>query len=251
VSGSRGFSDYFSGHSALYARYRPDYPGELFEFLAGLCSERRRAWDCATGSGQAAVALAEFFEEVVATDASEEQVRAASEHPRVVYRVAPAEQSGLEAGSVDLLTVAQALHWFERKRFWGEARRVLVAGGILAVWAYDLLVVSGPVDRAVRRLYHDVVGPYWPPERAVVERGYGTLEFPFAEENARPFRIRKRWTLADLLGYLETWSATQGYHQATGRDPIEEVRAELADAWGDPTAAREVHWDLDLRVGRK
>lgn len=244
------FPDHFSGHASDYARYRPDYPRSLFAYLAGLAPSRRRAWDCATGNGQAALALAEAFEEVVATDASARQLEAAARHPRVRYSVAPAEDSGLPGASVDLVTIAQALHWFDRERFWKEARRVLAADGVIAAWAYDLLHVSPDVDAAVLRLYRDVVGPYWPAERSIVETGYGALEFPFDEIRAPAFSMEKLWSLADLVGYIRTWSATRRYVEATGQDPLALVAAELAGAWGEPHAPRTIRWDLDLRVGR-
>ncbi len=245
------FRDHFSSHAADYARYRPDYPGALFDFLASLAPARRRAWDCATGSGQAAAGLASRLEEVVATDASASQIAAAVAKPGILYRVAHADASGLPNGSVDLVTVAQALHWLDRDRFWPEADRVLAPGGVIAVWCYDLLRITPDVDAVVRRLSTEVVGPYWPPERAIVERGYGTLEFPFEEVPAPAFAMAKLWTFPDLLGYLRTWSANRRFEEATGNDPLRIVEGQLRAAWGQPGSARTARWDLDLRVGRK
>ena len=205
------FPDHFSSRAADYARYRPDYPDALFDFLASLAPARRRAWDCATGSGQAAAALAARFEQVVGTDASALQIAAAVRKPGVLYRVALADASGLPNGSVDLVTVAQALHWLDRDRFWPEADRVLAAGGVIAVWCYDFLRVTPEVDAVVRRLSSEVVGPYWPPERALVDRGYGELEFPFEELPAPAFSMAKPWRFPDLLGYLRTWSASRRF----------------------------------------
>jgi SAM-dependent methyltransferase len=148
------------------------------------------------------------------------------------------------------VTVAQALHWFDRARFWEEARRVLVPGGVIAVWAYHDFRVGAEVDAVVDRFYHDIVGPYWPPERALVERGYRDLEFPFAAESPPAFRLEKRWDLAALCGYLTTWSATERYEKAVGRDPLTLVHDDLARAWGPSDRVRAVRWDLDLRVGR-
>ncbi len=169
----------------------------------------------------------------------------------MTYRVALAEDSGLETETVDLVTVAQALHWFDRPRFYAEVGRVLVPGGVIAVWSYQLASVDARVDRVIRHLHGDVVGAYWPPERALVERGYGSLSFPFAEISPPPFLMEETWDLAQLVGYLGTWSAVQRCREKTRRDPIERVRPELERAWGDPEGPRVVRWPLSLRAGRK
>ena len=245
------FEDHFSRQSADYARYRPDYPAALFEFLAALAPDRRRAWDCATGNGQAALGLAGHFETVVATDASVRQIREAAGRAGVHYAVSSAEESPLPDASVGLVAVAQALHWFDRPRFWREVRRVLVRGGAVAVWSYNTFHVTPAVEAVLDRYYKEIVGPYWPPGRSIVEQGYGALEFPFAEETPPGFLLEKRWDLAALLGYLQTWSASQRYREANGSDPVLLVRGDLAEAWGPPERIRPFRWDLDLRVGRK
>lgn len=245
------FPDHFSGHAIEYARYRPDYPEALFEWLSGIAPSRRLAWDCATGSGQAAAALARHFARVVATDASPLQIRHARPAPGVLYAVAAAESAPLGSASVALVTVAQALHWFDRERFWSEVARVLLPSGVVAVWFYDLLHVAPEIDEVVQRLYRDVVGPYWPAERRLVEAGYGGLEFPFDEIEAPPFTMEKRWSLADLRGYLGTWSASRRYVEARGEDPILRVERSLAEAWGDSARSRPAYWEVRLRVGRR
>jgi SAM-dependent methyltransferase len=245
------FEDHFSGQAAEYARYRPDYPPALFEFLVGLVPDHGRAWDCATGSGQAALGLAGRFEAVVATDASVRQIREAARRRGVHYAVGSAEEPPLGDGSVGLVTSAQALHWFNRARFWEEARRVLVPGGVIAVWSYHGFHVTPEVEAVIHRYYKDIVGPFWPAGRGIVEQGYGALEFPFAEETAPPFLLEKRWDFAALMGYLGTWSATQRYQEAKGSDPRPLVREDLAEAWGPAETIRPFRWDLDLRVGRK
>lgn len=244
------FQDHFSGHAADYRRHRPAYPDALFAWLADLAPRRASAWDCATGNGQAALGLVEFFAAVSATDASARQIAAAAPHPRVRYRVAPAEDSGLAAGSVDLITVAQALHWFRFEAFFAEARRVLRPGGVLAAWGYGLMRIAPAVDGVVERLYRDIVGPHWPPERHYLEAQYRTLPFPWAEIPVPEFTMTQRWTLAQLLGYLGTWSAVRRYRKQTGRDPLALVGEELGQAWGTE-AARPITWPLYLRVGRQ
>lgn len=241
------FKDHFSAQSAGYARRRPHYPPELYEFLAGL-GGRRFAWDCATGNGQAAVALAERFGRVIATDASRAQIDAAMPHPAVSYRVAAAEDSGLDTDSVDLVTVGQALHWFDTPRFFAEAARVLVPGGSVAAWCYELCIVSPECDAAVGRLYDEIVAPFWPPERRLIEERYAGIRFPGTEIDVPAFHMSVRWTVDDMLGYLRTWSACQRYRREHGDDPVGQVEAELRKAWGG--ASRTVRWPLTARVSR-
>lgn len=243
------FKDHFSGHAGAYARFRPQYPASLFAWLASVAPGRERAWDCATGNGQAAIALAAHFAEVIATDASEAQVANARPHPRVTYRVAPAERSGIEGGSVDLIAVAQAVHWFDIPAFFAEAERVLRPGGVLAVWAYLVFRTNPEIDAVVDHLYADIVGPYWPPDRAMVARGYADLEMPFPPVEAPAVEMDAEWTLDDAIGYLGTWSATQRFVAAQGYDPVATVRDDLARVWGPGT--QHVRWPLALKVARK
>jgi SAM-dependent methyltransferase len=243
----QGFKDHFSAQAAEYAKFRPRYPEELFRYLATATPSNELAWDCATGNGQAAVALAETFERVIATDASEKQIANAERYPRVEYRIAPAEESGLDASSVDLVTVAQALHWFDLERFYAEVRRVLKPQGVIAAWAYKLATVSPKIDTVVNHYYSDVVGAYWPTERGLVEK-FEELPFPFPEIAAPPFEMVAEWSVEHLVGYLRTWSATQRFMAERKRDPLEVVEEELRSEWGD--SARRVVWPLTVRVGR-
>lgn len=248
---TRAFTDHFASVAADYARFRPVYPAALFAWLADLAPARTMAWDCAAGSGQASRDLADHFDQVIATDASAAQIAAAHPHHRVEYRVAPAEASGLSAGTVDLVTVAQALHWFDLDRFYAEVRRVLKPGGVLAVWSYGVLAVAGTaVDERVQTFYRDTVGPYWPPERQLVESGYRTLPFPFAELEAPAFHMETSWSLSELLGYVRSWSATGRFGVERGYDPVTALADELASLWGAPLEPRIVTWPLALRVGR-
>ncbi|NJC88504.1 MAG: class I SAM-dependent methyltransferase [Desulfuromonas sp.] len=245
------FKDHFAPVAASYADFRPTYPPALFAWLASLVPRHELAWDCAAGSGQASSDLAAHFARVVATDASPAQIAAAVPHPRIDYRVAPAEASGLPAASVDLVTVAQALHWFDLAGFYAEVRRVLHPGGVLAVWTYGVLTIEGAeVDTLVQHFYHDTVGPYWPPERAHVENGYRALPFPFAELAAPPFAMEAFWTLSQLLGYFRSWSATGRFVTANGYDPVALLERQLVPLWKEEGAKRKVTWPLALRVGR-
>lgn len=245
------FKDHFSQLAAQYAAFRPTYPAALFDYLAALCPRRERAWDCACGNGQATLALAEHFESVTGTDASEQQVAAAAAHPKVTYRCATAEHSGLPSGCFDLVTVAQALHWFDLDGFYREVRRVLRPEGIIAAWTYGIVHVEGDgLDSLVQQYYHDVVGPYWPAERRLVEEGYRQLSFPFDELRNPPFEMEERWSLARLLGYTRTWSATKRYVDRNSEDPVVALESRLLSLWGDPVVERRVSWPLGLRVGR-
>jgi SAM-dependent methyltransferase len=241
--------DHFSDRSDAYARYRPSYPEALFAYLASLPRAHDRAWDCATGNGQAAAGVARFFAEVVATDLSAAQLAEAEPHPNVRYVVATAEASGLPDASVDLVTVAQAIHWFDFGRFYAEVRRVGRPGAILAAWGYGLHTIEPPIDEVLRSFYTKVVGPYWPPERRYLDERYETLPFPFREIPSPPFTLEVRWDLAHLQGYLRTWSATKRYEKARGQDPVAALAPELESAWGDPAAQKLVRWPLYLRVG--
>ncbi|MFN3543985.1 MAG: class I SAM-dependent methyltransferase [Thiobacillus sp.] len=246
-----GFKDHFSSASDRYAAYRPDYPAALYDWLTGQCSAHDTAWDCATGSGQAALGLATHFRRVIATDASTEQIRHAQPHPAIDYRVAPAEASTLDGASVDLVTVAQAAHWFDLPRFYAEVVRVLKPGGVIALWGYGRMVLPGELDAPFLRFYSETIGPHWPAERALIDDAYRSLEFPFVEIDAPAFFIEVAWTLDRLLGYVSTWSAVKRFQAAQGHDPLPALRAELAPAWGEAARPRRLAWPLFVRCGRR
>jgi len=253
-----GFTDHFGPVAAAYRRHRPVYPAELFAWLAEQAPARERAWDCATGNGQAALGLAGHFECVHASDASPEQLRHAQAHPRVHYHLAPAEASTLPDGCIDLLTVAQAMHWFDQARFAREVWRVLRPGGVFAAWSYGAFHIDQPELRRIgRQFYLDIVGPYWPDERQWTGAGLADLSWPLPECPAPRFDLQAWWNLDDLLGYYQSWSATRRCREATGVDPLPALRERLAAHWGpngQADAGQHRHtmsWELTLRVGRK
>lgn len=243
------FKDHFSGHAGSYARARPRYPAALFSWLATQCEATRVAWDCATGNGQAALALVDHFEKVVATDASETQIANAEPHPHVSYRVGPAEHSGLPDDSIDLVTVAQALHWFDHERFYVEARRVLKPGGVIAAWGYHLTRVSPEIDRIIDVFDQQIVGPYWPPERRFIDSRYSDLPFPFKRMDVPEFSMALEWNRQQFLDYIGTWSSVQAYRRDKGHDPMVWLESELAAYWNAETV-REVKWPMFFLVGR-
>jgi SAM-dependent methyltransferase len=244
------FKDHFSAGSAAYAAYRPTYPRALADFLADISPGTDLALDCGCGSGQLSVLLAERFARVVATDASAQQVANAERRANVEYRVAPAEASGLADRSADLVTAAQAAHWFDLEAFYAEARRVTRPRGVVALVTYGVIEMDEPVHSVVRHFYRDVVGPYWPPERRHVEEGYRAFDFPFAEFAAPPLAIEVAWTRDELAGYADTWSAVREAGKVLGRAPVERFRQALAEAWGEPGTRRAVRFPLSLRIGR-
>ena len=205
-------------------------------------------WDCATGNGQAARSLTPFFNKVVATDASDQQIASAEQHRKIEFRVAPAESSGIDAESVDLITVAQALHWFDIERFFDEACRVLKPGGVLAVWSYERCPVNPGSDEVIEKIFAEV-DSYWPPERSIVEGHYRSITMPLPEIAVEQFEMQLDWTADEMLSYMRTWSATQRYIQANGNDPVALYARELNDKWG--SGKRDVRWPLTLKVGGK
>ena len=249
------FKDHFSRHAELYRRYRPTWPAEVFHWLATLTPVHTRACDVGTGSGQAAHGLAAHFSEVIATDPSATQIAQAEPHPRVRYAVAPAEDSGLPPGSVDLVLAAQAFHWFDFERFFAECRRVLrpataqTPSGVVAALTYMHPTVNVAIDTVLAR-YIAHVRSDWPPERRFVDAGYANTPFPF-KEIAVPagLALSLELDLDGFFGYLATWSAAQRYRERTGLDPRADFADEVASAWGDPEQRRQVRWPVSGRAG--
>lgn len=244
------FKDHFSGVAAGYAAYRPSYPSALAERLAAMCGRHELAVDVGCGTGQLSVSLGEHFARVEASDASAEQVAKATPHPRVRYRAAPAEALPVGDGTADLISVAQAAHWLDLPRFYAECRRIARPGGVLALITYGILSVEGPPGPVLARFYHDVAGPHWPPERAHVEAGYRTLPFPFDELSLPATGMTAEWTLAELLGYVGTWSALKPLRAAEGEAPLMRFGTELSQSWGDGAIRRRITWPLSGRFGR-
>lgn len=245
-----GFRDHFGSVAETYAAARPTYPAALFDWIAAATPSHQMALDCGCGSGQASVALAAHFDQVIATDASAKQIAEATPHPKITYRVAPAERSGLPDASVDLVLVAQALHWFDFAAFFAETTRILKPGGLFVAVSYGIQTVEGDaVNALVQRFYHDRVGAYWPPERAHVENAYRDIEMPFQRIDAPSLAIICDWRLDDLAAYFRSWSATAAYRKAHGHDPVDEVEADLSAVWGGETRLRRVTWPLTILGG--
>jgi len=249
-SEDRGVVPDYSRVAEAYARTRPRYPPDLYDFLASLVDAHRAAWDCATGSGQAAVDLAEHFETVHATDLSAEQIAQAQAHPRVHYRVASAERSGLDDRSVDLVCVATAIHWFDRDRFYDEVRRVLRPGGVLAAWSYHVGHAEPPFDEVFGRFYHEVLSPFFAPGVELVDDRYEGLELPGEPIRCPSLHVSARWNLDQMLDFVRSWSGTQRYAERRGESPVVALARELEAIWGPPACVHELRWPLYLRVSK-
>jgi ubiquinone/menaquinone biosynthesis C-methylase UbiE len=249
VSGSRAPGDHFSHVSSSYAAFRPHYPQELFDFVASLAPRRNRVWDCGAGSGQATTDLADRFEEVVATDVSAEQIARGPRRSNVRWLVAPAECVPLASKSVDLVTVAQALHWFDHDRFYAEVRRVSSQGAAIVAWTYGPPRMDGAVGAALDRLMFDTLRNSWPAERRYVETMYRTIPFPFERVDVPPFSLQETWTLERIAGYARSWSASARFAESGGGDAVESFEREARSAWPRDDA-REIAWPLVVLAGR-
>lgn len=243
------FRDYFSLRAADYARFRPIYPDGLYSRLVSLVSAAHRALDCATGSGQAAVALAEHFDHVLAIDGSRSQLARAERHERVTYAVAFAEHAPARDHDFDLVTVAAAAHWFDLDRFYKEVRRVARPGGLLAMWSYYKFESEPAIDAVLEHYANRVVGSHWPERMHFNQEGYTSLPFPFERIPMPPFHAEAHWTLQEVRGYMATWSASQRYQEVHGREPIDEVASDLERLWGRDRRVR-LRWPLHMLVGR-
>jgi len=245
------FPDHFSGVAAAYARYRPEYPTALFDWLAEVAPRQLLALDCACGSGQAARPLAQRFARVVATDASLQQLTSAPPIENVTLCAAVAEEAPLAAGTVDLVTVGQALHWFDLEAFWAEVKRVLVTGGVVAAWTYGLPQADDDdIGAVVSRFIADTLGPYWPPETAHVIDRYASLGLPFQALEPPPFEMAVVWTLPRFLGFTRTWSGVARWVEMHGDDPVEALAAQLRPLWGADENLRMIRWSLKILAGR-
>ena len=242
--------DRFSQQSKVYAQFRPEYPKELFDFLGSLCKSHHLVWDCATGTGQAARSLSTLFERVIATDLSAEQISHASAPSNVNFKVAQAEEVVAANSTVDLVTVAQALHWFDLEVFYSNVKKALTPNGIFAAWGYSFFTINQEVDEILDPYGREFLRPYWSPKNWLLINGYKEIPFPFEKVETPEFKLTVDWNLSEVQGFLESWSATQKYKEAHGVNPIEKIWSSLKGAWGNDAEKKRVKWDLHLRVGK-
>jgi SAM-dependent methyltransferase len=241
--------DNFSLQSDNYARYRPVYPDELFAFLETIRTGTENAWDCGTGNGQAAQKLVALFTHVYATDISQAQLNNAVKLPAIHYSLQPAEATSFPPGFFDLVMVAQAVHWFDFEKFYAEVVRTAKPHALLVITGYGKLKVTPPLDAIIDRLYYNIVGPYWDKERRYIDDNYQTIPFPFEELPTPSFRLTYEWTLEQLVGYFETWSAVKHYRKQHRRSPVDLILEDLRGLWGE-AEKRTVQFPLLLRIGK-
>ena len=240
--------DNFSQGARAYAQYRPTYPDNLFDFILSYVKEKDRAWDCGTGNGQSARVLSKYFKNVFATDISQSQINNAHQENNIDYAVEPAEKTSLPNSSVDFITVAQAIHWFNFESFYAEVKRVANPGAIIAVWTYSLLHISEEIDPVISEYYSNALSGYWDPERKYVDEHYDTIPFPFTKIASPEFKVEAWWTLEELIGYLNTWSAVKNFIKANSYDPVPAAINKIKPLWGD-SKKRQLFFPVYLKLG--
>lgn len=241
--------DNFSSVSSKYAQFRPVYPAEVFQYLYTLTDQKDVAWDCGTGNGQVAYDLAKTFRYVCATDISRSQIDHAIAATNIFYSVQPAEKTDFEDKKFNLITVAQAIHWFDFDRFYAEVNRTAKEGGLLCVLGYGRIQISTIIDNIINDFYTRSLGKYWDKERKYIDENYETIPFPFEEIKTPKFQIDLEWTLEHLLGYLDTWSAVTHFKKMNGTNPLEVLKTELEKHWQDGVVM-PVSFPMLLRVGK-
>jgi SAM-dependent methyltransferase len=240
----------YSSYAKQYAQSRPTYPEALFDYLASLVEKHNLAWDCATGNGQAALALARHFKKIIATDISAEQIKHAIQHQQIEYRVATSEQSDLDDKSIDLVTVASALHWFDLDRFYAEVRRVVRPGGVLAAWSYHVGYMEAPFDKIFLHFYQDILFDYFAPGARLVDDRYENITLPGEAIDGGQFYVTAHWNHDQMLGFIKSWSGTQQYLEEKSEDPANLIADDLRKIWGNPQKTHILRWPLFVKVSR-
>ena len=241
--------DNFSNRSDKYQKFRPGYPPDLYDFLLSVTTNKEVAWDCGTGNGQVAEELAKYFNKVFATDISETQIEHAVKRDNIFYSVEPAEKTSFPSNTFDLITVAQAIHWFNFELFYKEVERTMKPGGRLAVVGYGLFRSDERTDKLIQMFYGEIIGSYWDKERKYIDENYQTIPFPFKEIKSPELENVFKWTFEQLTGYLDTWSAVQHYITKNNNNPLDLIYNDLKNAWGDKEL-KIIRFPILLRVGR-
>ncbi len=242
--------DLFSKQASAYAQFRPNYPAALFDFVLQNVENKEVVWDCATGNGQAAKVLAQHFKQVYATDISQKQLDNAVNADNIYYAVGRAEQTDFTEGVFDLITVAQAVHWFDFDKFYAEVRRVAKPNAILAIWGYGTFrFYDEEVDNLVQDFYLNVVGPYWDAERRHIDAQYTTIPFPFEAIETPRFSLNFKWQRDEFEGYLHSWSSVQNFIKAKGFNPIPNFMLDIEAVWGE-FECKELYFPVFMKIGK-
>jgi len=242
--------DLFSKQSDLYARYRPTYPKELYEYILSFVKRKDTAWDCATGNGQAAAVLADQFKKVIATDISAAQIDKAIRKENIEYSVCAAESTPFAENTFDLVTVAQAYHWIKWDEFRNEAVRVCKNKAVIAVWMYyNHTTGDKRIDDAVHDFYENVTKPYWDYERKYVEEKYSTVKFDYEPLPVKKFETILHWHREDLIGYISSWSAIQKMIKVNDHSPIPIIEEKIKILWPEGEV-KKVSFPIYLKLGR-
>lgn len=236
--------DRFSRQASAYSLFRPSYPPTLYQFIQQHLPSNEVCWDCGTGTGQVATELAKVFKRVIATDLSSQQIFYAKKFENIDYQVCSAETFETQDSSLDLITVAQALHWLDLEVFFSKARRFLKPKGMFAVWGYDFFSINEALDDVFNPYGRQFLGPYWSSKNQILFEGYKTIQFPFSKIEAPNFTLSVNWDLDQLVGYLDSWSATQQYKDLNKTDPFEAIAEKIFDLWGPSSHKRTIKWDL-------
>lgn len=245
------YINHFGEQSSDYLKFRPDYPLELYNYLVGLVEAHERAWDCGTGNGQTAIHLAPYFKEVIATDINQAQLDVAHKKDNIRYYCWPAEKTQIIHSSVDLITVSQALHWFNFNEFYAEAKRVAKPHSVIAAWSYSLGKINPALNQVIEKLYYKILGDtYWPKERKYIDEEYKTIPFPFKKIPTPDFAIEKQMNFSQLIGYLQTWSAVKEYEKYHHKNPVDFIQLDLKAAWGEIDSVHTMYWPIHLLVGQ-
>jgi SAM-dependent methyltransferase len=242
------FKDHFSKQSSAYKAHRPTYEPRFFKTIASFANNHNLAVDIGCGSGQSTIGLEPYFQKVVGADPSFNQLSNADLGGNTSYFVCAAESIAMADNTFDMLTVGQALHWFEHDNFYSEARRILKPDGAIVVWCYGLFTIDEGVDSVINYFYHDVVGPHWPSERRHVENAYNEIPFEFVNVKRLKIDMTARWDVHAVIGMLSTWSATQKYQDAKKENPIQLIERDLTNAWGN-AGEKAITWPITILAG--
>ncbi len=239
--------DNFSNQASVYAQFRPTYPQAVFDYLNSVVKGKKSVWDCATGNGQMARELAKTFDTIYATDISQKQLDNAFQAENIAYSIAKAEETHFADDTFDLITVAQAIHWFDFEKFYAEVNRVAKSGAVLFVIGYSMPRFEGKIDEILQDFYWNVTGPYWDAERKHLDNQYNSIPFPFEAIECPVFKNEYRWTLEMAEGYFNSWSSIQHYIKKNGVNPVNEVIDKLRAYW---IGEQRVEFPLFAKVGR-